>query len=52
MDHFAIAWTEVPFYSYLFALCSRSIEEAWIIQRDVAGDKKNCALSSLGWKRV
>jgi hypothetical protein len=35
VDHLTLAGTQMPVYPYLFALCSRSIEEAWNIQRDV-----------------
>jgi hypothetical protein len=52
VDHFSLAGTQMPLYTYLLSLCSRSFKKAWSIQRNVAGFKKNFPLSSLGRERV
>jgi len=52
VDHFSLAGAKVPLYTYLLSLCSRGIKKAWCDQRNVAGDKKNFKVSSMGWQRV
>jgi len=52
VDHFSLAGAKVPLYTYLLSLCSRGIKKTWSDQRNVAGDKKNFKVSSMGWQRV
>ena len=48
--HFATVSAYVSVHAYMLAICHRSYQEAWTIQRFVACHQAHIAMSPMGWQ--